>query len=134
MAVGVDETRNDNLAADVDLAFAAVFAERSDDAVAADRNVALDEFTADEIENPPALQHKVGLREPLPLLDGATKKGDGVAHPCVPRQAGREMSEHCFRLDQYVKRSVGLGCVRRPNQGSAQRRFRFDAVRELPSR
>ena len=80
MAVGVDETRNDNLAADVDLAFAAVFADRSDDAVVADRNVALDELTADEIENPPALQHKVGLREPLPLLDGATKKGDGVAH------------------------------------------------------
>ena len=69
-----------DLAGHVDLAFAAIFAHRSDNAVVADRNVALDEFAADQIENPPALQHHVGLGEPLPLLDGATKKGDGVAH------------------------------------------------------
>ena len=50
MAVGVDETRNDHLAAHVDLAFAAVFAHRSDNAVVADRNVALDEFAPDQIE------------------------------------------------------------------------------------
>ena len=35
-------------------------------------------------QNPPALQHNVGLGEPLPLLDGATKKGDGVAHEPTP--------------------------------------------------
>ena len=80
MAVGVDEPRDDDLAADVDLAFASVFAHRSDNAVVADRNVALDEFAPDQIENPPAFQHHVGLGEPLPLLDGAMKKGDGVAH------------------------------------------------------
>ena len=34
----------------------------------------------DEIENPPALQHQVGLGESLPLLDGPLEKGDGVAH------------------------------------------------------
>ena len=56
----------------VDLAFAAVFAHRADNAVVADRNVALDEFAAHEIENPPALQHHIGLGEPLPLLDGPT--------------------------------------------------------------
>ena len=43
----------------------------------------LSEFAADEIENPPALQHDVGLGEPLPLLDRASKKGDGVAHERV---------------------------------------------------
>ena len=59
---------------------ASIFAHRSDDAVAADRNVALNEFAADKIENPAALQHHVRLCEPLSLLDGATKKGDGVAH------------------------------------------------------
>ncbi len=80
MAMGVDETGDDDLAADIDLAFASVFAHRSDNAVIANRDVALDEFTPDQIENPPALQHYVGLGEPLPLLDGATKKGDGVAH------------------------------------------------------
>ena len=80
MAVGVDEPRDYDFAADVDLAFAPVFAHRSDDAVVANRNVARDEFAPDQIENPPALQHHVGLSEPLPLLDGATKKGDGVAH------------------------------------------------------
>ena len=80
MAVGVDEPRNHHFAADIDLAFASVFAHRPDNAVIANRNVALDEFTPDQIENPPAFQHHVGLREPLPLLDGATKKGDGVAH------------------------------------------------------
>ena len=63
---------NDDLAADVDLAFASVFAHRSDNAVVADRNVALDEFAPDQIENPPALQDHIGLGEPLPLLDGAT--------------------------------------------------------------
>ena len=80
MAVGVDETRDDHLAADVDLAFASVFAHRSDNAVVANRNVALDELAPDQIENPPALQHHVGLGEPLPLLDGPLEKGDGVAH------------------------------------------------------
>ena len=57
-----------------------IFAHRSDNAVVADRNVARDEFAPDQIENPPALQHHVGLGEPLPLLDGALEKGDGVAH------------------------------------------------------
>ena len=78
--MGVDETGNDDLAGHVDLAFAAIFAHRSDDAVVADRNVALDEFAPDQIENPPALQHHVGLGEPLPLLDCPLEKGDGVAH------------------------------------------------------
>ena len=40
----------------------------------------LSKFAADEIENPPAFQHHVRLGEPLPLLDRASKKGDGVAH------------------------------------------------------
>ena len=78
--MGVDETGNDDLAGHVDLAFAAIFAHRSDNAVVANRNVALDEFAPDQIENPPALQHQVSLGKPLPLFDGATKKGDGVAH------------------------------------------------------
>ena len=38
----VDEAGNDDLAADVDLARAAIFAERPDDAVVADRDVALE--------------------------------------------------------------------------------------------
>ena len=71
---------NDDFSAHVDLAAPAVFAERSDDAVIADRYVALDELARDEIENAPALQHDIGLGEPLPLLDGARKIGDGVAH------------------------------------------------------
>ena len=53
---------------------AAVFAERSDDAVVADRDVALDQLAADEIEDPPALQHHVRRVEPLPLLDGADEE------------------------------------------------------------
>ncbi len=80
VAMGVDEARNDDLAADIDLALAAIFAHRSDNAVVADRNVALDEFAAHEVENPPALQHQVGMGESLPLLDGPLEKGDGVAH------------------------------------------------------
>ena len=39
-----------------------------------------DQFAADEIEDPSALEDDVGLGEPLPLLDGAAEKGDGVAH------------------------------------------------------
>ena len=74
VAVGVDEPRNHDLAADVDLAPPAVFAEGSDDPVAADRDVALHELAADEIEDPPALEHDVRLVEPLPLLDRATKE------------------------------------------------------------
>ena len=80
MAVGVDEARNDDFAADVDLARASVFAHRSDNAVVANCDVALDEFAPDQIEDAPTLQHEIGLSEPLPLLDGALEKGDGVAH------------------------------------------------------
>ncbi len=76
----VDETRDDDLAGHVDLAGAAIFAHGADNAVVADRNVALDELAAHEIENPPALEHEIGLGEPLPLLDGPLEKGDGVAH------------------------------------------------------
>ena len=65
----VDETRNDYLVPDVDLADAAVLAEGPYDAVAADGDIALPEFAADEIKDPPAFQHKVGRGEPLPLLD-----------------------------------------------------------------
>ena len=72
--MGVDEAGNHDLAADVDLAHAAIFAERAHDPVGADRDVALDELAADEIENPPALQHDVRLGEPLALLDGAAKE------------------------------------------------------------
>ena len=78
--MGVDETRDHDLAADVDLACAAIFAHRADNAVVADGDVALDELAADQIKDPPALQREIGFSEPLPLLDGATKKGDGVAH------------------------------------------------------
>ena len=80
MTMGVDETRDDHLAANVDLACASVFTHRSDNAVVANRNVTLDEFASDQIENPAALQHHISLSEPLPLLDGALEKGDGVAH------------------------------------------------------
>ena len=80
MAVGVDEPRNDDFSADVDLFDAAVLADRPDDAVVADRDVALHEVAADEIEDPPALEHDVGLGEPLALLDRAGEIGDGVAH------------------------------------------------------
>src|SRR5580658_3291408 len=97
MAVGVDEPGNDDLAADVDLPFPAVFAERPHDSVVADRDVALDQLAADKIENPPAFQDHVSLDEPLPLLDRATEKGDGVAHE-GPRLAWDETSVHCFRL------------------------------------
>ena len=72
--MGVDEAGSHDLAADVDLTHASVLAERSDDAVAADRDVAPDELAADEIEDPPALEHDVRLVEALPLLDGATKE------------------------------------------------------------
>src|SRR5271166_2294956 len=82
VAVAVDEPRNHDLAADVDLPPAAVFAEGSDDSVAANRDVALQELAADEIEDPPALEHDVRLVEPLPLLDRPRKKSDGVAHEC----------------------------------------------------
>ena len=80
VAVGVDEAGDDDLAADVDLADARIFAERPDDPVVADRDVAFDQFAADEIEDPSALQDDVGLGEPLPLLDRAAEKSDGVAH------------------------------------------------------
>ena len=80
MAVGVDEARNDDLAAHVDLARTAVFAHRTDDPVVADRDVPLHEFAAGEIEDPPALQDEVGVGEPLALLDRAGEIGDGVAH------------------------------------------------------
>ena len=74
MQMRVDEAGNDDLAADVDLERAAIIAHRADDSVAADRHVALGEFAPDEIENPPALEHDVGLGEPPPLLDGARRK------------------------------------------------------------
>ena len=80
VAVGVDEAGHDDLAADVDLADARIFAERADDPIVADGDVAFDQFAADEIEDPSALQDDVGLGEPLPLLDRAAEKGDGVAH------------------------------------------------------
>ncbi len=69
-----------DLAAHVDLADAAVFPLRPDDPVVADRDVARDQFAAGEVEDPPALEHEVGPGEPLPLLDRAAEKGDGVAH------------------------------------------------------
>ena len=53
VAMGVDEPGNRDFAADVDLAPAAVFAERADDPVGADRDVALDELAAHEIEDAP---------------------------------------------------------------------------------
>ena len=81
----VDEARNDDLAADVDLERAAVLAHRPDDAIVADRDVALHEFAADEIEDPPALQDEIGPGEPLALLDRAGEIGDGVAHDGNPR-------------------------------------------------
>ena len=70
--MSVDETRDDHLAADVDLACASIFAHRSDNAVVANRNIALDEFAPDQIEDPAAFQHQVRLSEPLPLFDGPT--------------------------------------------------------------
>ena len=97
MAMRVDEARNDDLAADVDLPDAAIIADRPDDPVGADRNVAQNEVAADEIEDSPALQHDVRLREPLALLDGAGKKGDGVAHEPVPLGLQREETAVLFQ-------------------------------------
>src|SRR5262249_22532583 len=93
VAVGVDETGDHHLAADVDLAFAPVFAHRTDDAVVADRNIARRELAANEIEDPPALQHHIGLSEPLPLLDGALEKGNGVAHAALSNTSNIPWSE-----------------------------------------
>ena len=107
MAVGVDEARNDDFAADVDLALASVFAHRSDNAVVANRNVALDELAPDQIENPPALQHHVGLSEALPLLDGATKKGDGVAHAVSSCSLGAKSRGIVSGLRRPLKQPVG---------------------------
>ena len=87
---------NDDLAADVDLAFAAVFAHRSDNAVVADRDVALDEFAADQIEDPPALQHHVGLGEALPLLDGARRKAMASLMRC-PFEGSGKIPEALFQ-------------------------------------
>ncbi len=85
MAMRVDEARNDDLAAHVDLPNAAVVAERAHDPVGADGDVARNEVAADEVENPAAFQHHVRLGEALALFDGAGKKGDGVAHETNPR-------------------------------------------------
>ena len=106
MAMRVDEARNDDLAADVDLPDAAIVAERPDDPVGADRNIARNEVAADEIEDSPALQHDVRLREPLALLDGAGEKGDGVAHEPVPLGLQRRRGQpYCFRLARPAQAS-----------------------------
>ena len=80
MAMGVDEARNDDLSRTSISRAPRVFAHRSDDAVAHDRDVASDKFAGDEIEDPSPLEHDVGLGEPLALLDRALQIGDGVAH------------------------------------------------------
>ena len=128
MAMGVDEARDDDLAADVDLARAAIVAHRSDDPVAADRDVAFDEFAADEIEDPPALEHEIGFREALPLLDGATKKGDGVAHG-VPSGGSAKIPRPLSQA--WPSRSMGCGTsgpcgarIRRPGAAPSRRRAR----------
>ena len=95
VAMGVDESRDDDFAADVDLARAAVFAHRADDAVAADRDVALDEFAADEIEDPAALQHQSASASPAPARWRGEERR-GVAHGRASGSSWR--FGHCFRL------------------------------------
>ena len=70
----VDETRNDDLAAHVDLALAAVFAHRADNAVVADRNVALDEFPANEIGIRPPFSTRSAWESPCPCSMARLRK------------------------------------------------------------
>ena len=63
MAVRVDEAGDDDAAADVDLPRAPVIAAHADDAVAAEGDVAFDEFAGDEIEDAPALEDEIGGRD-----------------------------------------------------------------------
>ena len=79
--MGVDESGDDDLAADVDLAGAAIVGERACDAVGANRHVTDKKLARYEVEDVPALENEVGLVDPLPLRDGAGQKGGGVAHP-----------------------------------------------------
>ena len=78
---------DDDLAGNVDLDRAAIIAERADDAVADDRDVALAQFAADEIEDPPALQHQIGRRLAAPGGDRAGEKGGDIVHR--PRASAR---------------------------------------------
>src|SRR5277367_2964781 len=107
MQMCVDEAGNHDLALDVDLAGAAIFRHRSDDTVVADRDVALDEFAPDEVEDAAALEDDVRLGEPASLFDRTGEIGDGVAHR-GPRwegwvygqfPAGREKSRE-FRISR----------------------------------
>ena len=82
--VGVDESGDDDFAGDVDLDIAAIVGLRADDAVVADRDVALLEFAGDEIEDAPALQHQIGAEPASPLGDGAGEKGGDVVHRLEP--------------------------------------------------
>ena len=100
MAMRVDEAGNDDLSPHVDLARAAIFAHRADDAVVADGDVACDEFAGHEIEDPPSLEDDVGLGEPLALLDRARKVGDGVAHARFPVETAAIVSALAGPLKQ----------------------------------
>ena len=114
---------------DIYLAFASVFAHRSDNAVVANRNVGLDELAADQIEDPPAFQHHVGLSKPLPLLDGPLEKGNGVAHAVSSGGLSAKSWAIVSGLPRAFKQAVD-----RRLASSAQKRSRFDVAVELSSR
>ena len=125
MAMRIDEARNDDLSPHVDLARAAVFAHRSDDAVAADGDVARDEFAGHEIEDPPSLEDDVGLGEPLAPLDRARKIGDCVAHGRIPVEAAAIVSALAGLLKQefpHPRRAMRSGRARRVCRGQMDSR------------
>ena len=74
MQVGVDEAGDDDLAGDVDLPRAAIVPHRPDDAVVADRDVALDEFAADEIETRPPFSTRSASARPRPCTIARERK------------------------------------------------------------
>src|SRR5579872_3948596 len=71
MEMRVDEAGDDDLARNVESPRAAVIALRSDNAIAANGDVAFDKLASDEVENPTAFEYDIRLSEAPALLDGA---------------------------------------------------------------
>ncbi len=81
MEMGVDEARHHDAAGDVDLLDALIALQRSDNRLAADGDVALAQFTGDEIVEPSALQDDIGFRLALSLVDAV---GEAAGHGEAP--------------------------------------------------
>jgi hypothetical protein len=109
--VRVDEAGHENEARDVDLAPAAVAAERADDAVAADRHVARQQRARDQVEDPPALQHQLGRFGTPPLPDRRGKIESRPAHAVASPLSGI--------LRQRAGRCTGKPGGRRSRSGEA---------------